>query len=135
MNKKIVIAAVCTIAAFGIGISALQNAQDHARYSEVFAVDATFYPQQKHVEIKYSDNTGMTGSVIVEILGMSQSFQRTFDSSSFSLLVPFDSVPQYGWRSTPVTFVVEHQEFGTIGIKVDIHNDGEPAGGVIFSRL
>lgn len=135
MKRKIILAAVCTIVALGVGISFVQNAQISSKYDSVFSVDATFYPEKKLVEIKFDDKTKMTRSVTLEILGMERSFQRVFETPGFAVAVPFDAVPQYGWRSMPVTFVVEHEEMGKIGIKIDIHNDGEPAGDVIFSEL
>ncbi|WP_268542985.1 hypothetical protein [Candidatus Nitrosotenuis cloacae] len=134
MNKKVALAAVCTIVVLGIGISVLQNMQISEKYSQVFTVDATFYPDKKIIEITYDDSTQKTKRVVLEILGMQTSFQKIFDSSSFVAQVPFDSVPQYGWRSMPVTLAVEHDEFGKIGIKTDVHNNGEPSSSLIFSR-
>lgn len=134
MNRKVTLAAICTIVALGIGISVIQNMQISEKYSQVFSVDATFYPDKKTIEIKYDDSTQKTKHVVLEILGMQTSFQKRFDSSSFVVQVPFDSVPQYGWRSMPVTLAVEHEEFGKIGIKTDVHNDGEQSGSLIFSK-
>lgn len=127
--------AVATIIAFGVGISTVQNAQLSEKYSKLFNVDAIYYPEKKSVEITFEDSTKKTSHVTLEILGMESSFQKTFESSRFTTGVPFDSVPQYGWRSMPVTFVVEHEDFGKIGIKIDIHNADEPRGTVIFSQL
>jgi len=134
MNKKVALAAICTIVAFGIGISVVQNMQVSEKYSKVFTVDATFYPDKKMIEIKYDDSTQKTKHAVLEILGMQTSFQKSFDSPSFAVQVPFDSVPQYGWRSMPITLVVEHEEFGKIGIKTDVHNDGEQPSSLIFSE-
>lgn len=134
MNKKVALAAVLTIAVLGIGISVLQNMQISEKYSKVFSVDATFYPDKKIIEIKYEDSTQKTRHVVLEILGMQTSFQKEFDSPSFVVQVPFDSVPQYGWRSMPVTLAVEHDDFGKIGIKTDVHNDGEMPSSLIFSK-
>lgn len=135
MKAIILLAVVGTIVMLGIIIPALQNAQHAEKYSEAFSVDATFYPEQKQVEITFNDRTEKTRGIVLEILGMEQSFQRQFDVPSFSVNVPFDAEPQHGWRSMPVTFVVEHEEFGRVGIKIDIHDKDEPAGNVIFSKL
>jgi hypothetical protein len=135
MNRKIILSTVCTIVVLGIGLSIVQNMQDSSMYYDVFAVDAVFYPDKKIVEITYDDNTEKTTRVVLEILGMEPSFQKTFDTFKFSLAVPFDDEPKYGWRSMPVTFVVYHEDYGKVGIKIDIHNAGSPAGNAIFSRL
>ncbi|CAE6498337.1 MAG: hypothetical protein QXE84_06355 [Candidatus Nitrosotenuis sp.] len=135
MNKKLILAAVATIFAFGIGISVVQNAYVSEKYSQIFHVDALFDPEKKSVQITFDDTTKKTKRVTLEILGMESSFQRIFESSSFTTYVPFGSAPQYGWRSMPVTFVAEHEELGKIGIKIDIHNVGEPRGSIIFSQL
>lgn len=135
MNKKIVLASVGTIIALAVGISIVQSIQVSEKYSDVFTVDATYYPERKLVEVRFDDNSKKTESVILEVLGLQPSFQKIFDSSSFVTTIPFDSEPQYGWKVTPVTFVVEHTEYGKIGIKIDIHNEGEPSGNAIFTEL
>jgi hypothetical protein len=135
MNKKAMLATVCTIVAFGIGVSIIQSVENSEKYSKIFFVDATFYQDKKIIEIKYNDTSQKTKLVILEILGMKQSFQRTFTDSTFSIQVPFDSVPQYGWKVMPITLVVEHEEFGKVGIKTDIHNRNEPQSNLIFSKL
>ncbi len=66
---------------------------------------------------------------------MAESFQKNHVGSEFTEKVPFSSVPQYGWKTNPVTFVVEHEEFGTIGIKTEIHASDEPPTPIIFSKL
>lgn len=104
------------------------------KYEPVFDLDATFHPIQKQVEIKFSDKTGKTTNVVLEILGMETSFQKTLDGPSFTLMVPFDKEPQYGWKVVPITLVVNHQEFGKIGVKTDIHEEGQSSK-TIFTQL
>ncbi|QLH09038.1 hypothetical protein [Candidatus Nitrosotenuis sp. DW1] len=134
MNKKITLAVVLTIIVFGIGLSVVQNTQNSEKYSRVFYLDATFYKDKKYVEIKFDDSTQKTASSVLEIQGMETSFQKTFTGSNFTIQVPFDSVPKYGWKTMPVTLVVVHSEFGKVGVKVDIHDFGEPSGNLIFSE-
>lgn len=134
MNKKITLAVILTIIIFGIGISIVQNVQNSEKYSEIFHLDATFYKEKKYVEIKFDDSTQKTTGIILEIQGMETSFQKTFTGSNFTIQVPFDDVPKYGWKTMPVTLVVEHSEFGKIGIKTDIHDSGNPSGSLIFSE-
>ena len=134
MNKKITLAVILTIIIFGIGISIVQNIQNSEKYSGMFYLDATFYKEKKYVEIKFDDSTQRTTLVILEIQGMDTSFQKTFTGSNFTIQVPFDDVPKYGWKTMPVTLAVEHSEFGKIGIKTDIHDYGNPSGNLIFSE-
>jgi hypothetical protein len=134
MNKKITLTVILTIIIFGIVISVAQNMQNSAKYSGVFFLDATYYGEKKYVEIRFDDSTQKTSSVILEIQGMETSFQKTFTGSNFTIQVPFDEVPKYGWKTMPVTLAVEHSEFGKIGIKTDIHDSGEQSGNLIFSE-
>ena len=108
---------------------------DRELYSETFLIDAVYLEEEGHVEISYLDKSGKTKTVILEILGMSESFQKNFVSSEFTETVPFSSTPTYGWKTNPVTFVVEHEEFGKIGAKTEIHAIDEPAPTIIFSKL
>jgi hypothetical protein len=134
MNKKITLTVILTIIIFGIVISVAQNMQNSAKYSGVFFLDATYYGEKKYVEIRFDDSTQKTSSVILEIQGMETSFQKTFTGSNFTIQVPFDEVPKYGWKTMPITLAVEHSEFGKIGIKTDIHDSGEQSGNLIFSE-
>ncbi len=108
---------------------------DRELYSSTFVVDAIYLEEEGTVEISFLDNSGKTHSVVLEILGMAESFQKNYVGSEFTEKIPFSSVPQYGWKTNPVTFVVEHEEFGTIGIKTEIHASDEPPAPIIFSQL
>jgi len=134
LNKKIILAAVGTIIALGIGISVSQSIMVQEKYSKVFYFDATFYEEKKYVEITFSDQSKKTTNVVLEILGMEESFQKTFSGSDFTITVPFDKEPQYGWKTVPVTLVVEHPEFGKVGLKTEVHMPGQQPK-VIFSQL
>ena len=134
MNKKIILASVITIIAFGIGISIFQSISVQQKYQDLLYLDGTFYPDKKLVEITFADKTQKTTSVVLEILGMEKSFQRTFDGHSFTITVPFDKEPQYGWKVVPITLVVTHPEFGKVGVKTDIHDVGKSSG-TIFTQL
>lgn len=135
MNKKITLVAVSTIIAFGIGLSIIQSVKISEKYSEIFYLDATFYDDKKYIQIKFDDVSEKTSSATLEILGMTQSFQKKFTGSHFDIQIPFDDVPEYGWKSMPITVVVEHQEFGKVGLKTEVHNNGQPPNKIIFSEL
>ena len=108
---------------------------DRELFANTFIVDAIYLEKEGHVEISFLDNSGKTKSVVLEILGMPESFQKTFTGSEFSESVSFSETPKYGWKSNPVTFVVDHEEFGKIGIKTEIHTPSEPPAPLIFSKM
>ncbi|MFM8658334.1 MAG: hypothetical protein ACKOCQ_00110 [Candidatus Nitrosotenuis sp.] len=134
MNKKVILASICTIIAFGIGISIYQSVSVQQKYENILFLDGTFHPDTKQVEITFTDKTQKTTGIVLEILGMEKSFQKTFTGHSFTILVPFDGEPQYGWKVVPITLVIEHPDFGKVGIKTDIHDEGKSSK-TIFSQL
>ena len=108
---------------------------DKELYANTFIVDAIYLKEEGYVEISFLDNSGKTKSVVLEILGMPESFQKKFIGSEFSERVSFFETPKYGWKTMPVTFVVDHEEFGIIGIKTEIHTPSEPPTPIIFSKI
>ena len=98
-------------------------------------VDAIYEPGNNIVKIIYSDNSKMTSLVVLEILGMEETFHKEFSQQSFVEIVQFDSAPKYGWATMPVTFFLEHEELGFIGLKTEIHPYDEPKPKVIYSKI
>jgi len=101
----------------------------------VIFVDAVYEPENNIVKITYSDNSKMTSLVVLEILGMEETFHKEFSQQSFVEIVQFDSAPKYGWATMPVTFFLEHEELGFIGLKTEIHPYDEPKPKVIYSKI
>ena len=134
MARKIVpIISVVAITALGILFLYDSSSYDNEQFAHTFDVDAIYYENQGIVEISFNDNSQKTSSVVLEILGMEETFQKTFEGSSFVERVQFDSSPKYVWQIHPITLVVDHQELGKIGIKTEIHSENEPAPRIIFS--
>ena len=98
-------------------------------------VDAIYEPGNNIVKIIYSDNSKMTSLVVLEILGMEETFHKKFSDQSFVEIIKFDSVPKYGWATMPVTFFLEHEVFGLVGLKTEIHLNDEPKPKVIYSEI
>ena len=67
--------------------------RDRELLSETFIVEAVYIEDEGHVEISFLDKSGKTKNVILEILGMPESFQKSFDGSEFTEFVPFSSTP------------------------------------------
>ena len=101
----------------------------------VIFVDAVYEPENNIVKITYSDNSKMTSLVVLEILGMEETFHKEFSQQSFVEIVQFDSAPKYGWATMPVTFFLEHEELGLVGLKTEIHPYDEPKPKVIYSKI
>ncbi|MFQ5781725.1 MAG: hypothetical protein ACE5GR_01560 [Nitrosopumilus sp.] len=100
---------------------------------QTFQVEAIYY-DSGHIEVSYFDKSDKTHSVVLEILGMEESFHKTFSDSEFIEIVPFPNPPKYGWPIHPVVFEIEHEELGHIQLKTEIHPLGEPVPPVIYSR-
>jgi len=100
---------------------------------QTFQIEAIYY-DSGYVEISYFDKSSKTNSVVMEILGMEESFQKTFSASEFIEIVPFPNVPKYGWPIHPVVLEIDHKEFGHIQLKTEIHPLGDPLPPVIYSK-
>ena len=135
MNKKI-IAVALTIAIIAIMLSATSNsALDESTISQTIFVDAMYDPKNSIVKITYNDNSEKTNLVTLEILGMEETFHREYAQSSFVETVQINSEPKYGWSTTPVVFSINHDEFGKIGIKTEIYEQGESKPRIIYSKI
>ena len=101
--------------------------------SQTFQVDAIYY-DSGNVEISFLDKSGKTDFVIMEILGMDESFQKSLPGSQFVETVSFPNSPKYGWAIHPIVLEIEHLEFGHIQLKTEIHPHDKPVPPVIYSR-
>ena len=135
MNKKI-IAVALTIAMIAIVMSATSNsALDESTISQTIFVDAVYESKSSIVKITYNDNSEKTNLVTLEILGMEETFHREYAQSSFVETVQINSEPKYGWSTTPVVFSINHDEFGKIGLKTEIYEQGESKPRIIYSKI
>ena len=100
---------------------------------QTFILEAIYY-DSGHVEVSYLDNSGKTNSVVMEILGMDESFHKTFYDSEFIEIIPFPNAPKYGWAIHPVVLEIDHDELGHIQLKTEIRPLGDPAPPVIYGR-
>ena len=100
---------------------------------QTFQVDATYY-ETGNVEISFFDKSGKTTFVVMEILGMDETFQKSYSGLKFTELVPFPNTPKYGWAIHPVVLEIEHSEFGHIQLKTEIHESDQPIPPVIYSK-
>ena len=135
MNRKIIAAAsIIAIAAIVISITS-DSALDESTISQIIFVDAVYEPKNKIVRITYNDNSEMTNLITLEILGMEKTFHKEFSQSSFVETIEINSEPKYGWSTTPVVFSINHDEFGKIGLKTEIYEQGESKPRIIYSKI
>lgn len=99
---------------------------------ENFKINAIYY-DTGYVEVSYLDKSDKTNSVVLEILGMETSFQKTFSDSEFIEIIPFPNTPKYGWEIHPIVMEIEHEEFGHIQLKTEIHELNDPSPNTIYS--
>jgi len=135
MNRKI-IAAASIIAVIATVVSITSNsAVDESIITQTIFVDTVYDPKNKIVKITYNDDSKKTNLVTLEILGMEETFHKEFSRSSFVEIVQINSEPKYGWSTMPVVFSVNHDEFGKIGLKTEIYEQGESKPRIIYSKI
>jgi len=135
MNRKIIAAAsIIAISAIVISVTS-DSALDESMISQIIFVDAVYEPKNKIVRITYNDNSEMTNLITLEILGMEKTFHKEFLQSSFVETVKINFKPKYGWSTTPIVFSINHDEFGKIGLKTEIYEQGESKPRIIYSKI
>jgi len=135
MNRKIIaVASIIAIAAIVISVTS-DSALDESTISQIIFVDAVYEPKNKIVRITYNDNSEMTNLIILEVLGMEKTFHKEFSQRSFVETIEINSEPKYGWSTTPVVFSINHDEFGKIGLKTEIYEQGESKPRIIYSKI
>ena len=135
MNKKI-IAVASIIAIIAILLSVTSNsALDESAISQTIFVDAVYEPESKIVKITYNDNSKKTNLATLEILGMEKTFHKEFSQNTFVETIEINSEPKYGWSTTPVVFSINHDQFGKIGLKTEIYEQGELKPRIIYSKI
>ena len=135
MNRKIIVVAlIIAIAAIVILVTS-DSALDESTISQTIFVDAIYDPKNKIVKIMYNDNSKKTNLATLEILGMEKTFHKEFSQSSFVETVKINSEPKYGWSTTPVVFSINHDQFGKIGLKTEIYEQGESKPRIIYSKI
>ena len=134
MARKILpVISLGIITVFAIVFLSGGGTDDNDILSQTFQVDAVYY-DSGNVEISFLDTSGKTDFVIMEILGMDESFQKSFGGSQFVETVSFPNPPKYGWAIHPIVLEIEHLEFGHVQLKTEIHPPDQPIPPVIYSR-
>jgi hypothetical protein len=100
-----------------------------------FKFDAVYLNDDNSVLITFSDETDKSSFAILEILGMETTFHKEFKitNSSFSQLVSLDTIPKYGWKTTPVILEITYDESNTVKMKTEIHDEDQIPPEIIFT--
>lgn len=131
MAKKIIpLISIIVITVLGL-FFIFDSGSNHDVLKSTFEIDATYY-DEGYVEISYLDKTSKTNYVVLEVLGMDKSFQKTLSGSKFVETVPFPILPKHGWQVHPVTFLIDHHDLGKVSLKTEIHSFGEDAPPIIY---
>jgi len=117
------------------------NNNDNEILESTFTVNAVYFESQNanlddgYIQITFKDNTLKTKAIVLEVLGMDESFQKTFlDSSEFVETIPFPTPPKYGWAIHPITLLIDHEDLGKISLKTEIRPFGEPPAPIIYGH-
>jgi hypothetical protein len=101
-----------------------------------FSIEAVYFDESNdgYIQIIFKDKSEKTNAVVLEVLGMDESFQKTFVSSEFTEVISFPTPPKYGWEIHPVTLLIDHEELGKVSIKTEIRPYGEPPAPIIYGN-
>ena len=97
-------------------------------------IDAVYHSDRQYIEISYLDTSEQTDAVVLEVLGLDTTFQKRFSGSAFVQTVPFSSEPQFGWAVHPIVLEIDHQTFGHIQLKTEVHAPDTEKPPIIYSK-
>ena len=132
MPKNFLTILIATIAVSTVII--LNTISDDELDFSHFKFDAVYLNDGNSVLITFSDETGKSSFAILEILGMEKTFHKEFKivNSSFSQLVPLDTIPKYGWKTIPVILEITYNGFNMVKMKTEIHYEDQTPPKIIF---
>ncbi len=112
---------------------------DEEILKSTFSIEAVYFDENNdtndaYIQITFKDNSEKTNAVVLEVLGMEKSFQKTFVNSEFVEIISFPTTPKYGWEIHPVTLLIDHEELGKISLKTEIRPYGQPPAPIIYGN-
>lgn len=113
--------------------------QNEEVLKSTFYVDAIYVENSEssnsnYIQIAFEDKSQKTNAVVLEVLGMEESFQKTYLESEFVETIMFPAPPKYGWEIHPVTLLIDHEELGKVSIKTEIRPEGETSSPIIYGK-
>lgn len=128
-RRRAYVAAGAAVLAVAVALGAAGPADT---VPDAFQIQATYL--DGHVTISFADASGGTTRTVVEILGMEETFHRTYGAGGFEERIPFPGPPRYGWGAHPVIFDIRHDTLGDLRIKTEIRDAGEPPAPLLLER-
>ncbi len=116
--------------------------EDKEILKSTFLIEAVYFDENNsdiesddaYIQITFKDKSEKTNAVVLEVLGMEKSFQKTFVDSEFVEIISFPTTPKYGWEIHPVTLQIDHEELGQVSLKTEIRPYGELAAPIIYGN-
>ena len=136
--KKTTSVIITAILVAGIAISLTEQFDsDNSGILDQIEFDAVYLESENFIKISFDDKSKNTKSAILEILGMDVTYHKEYifnDESSFIEMVYLEKIPKYGWETTPVTLEINHSQFGKIGLKTEIYEQGDSIPKIIVEQ-
>ena len=135
--------ALVSVTAFAILFLSGTGNDDKEILKSTFSIEAVYFDQSNsedldsgdgYIQITFKDKSEKTNAVVLEVLGMEKSFQKTFVDSEFVEIISFPTTPKYGWEIHPVTLLIDHEELGKVSLKTEIRPYGEPSAPIIYGN-
>ena len=136
--KKTTSVIITAIIVAGIAFSLTEQFDsDNSVILDQIEFDAVYLESKNFIKISFDDKSKNTKSAILEILGMDVTYHKEYifnDESSFIEMVYLEKIPKYGWETTPVTLEINHSQFGKIGLKTEIYEQGDSIPKIIVEQ-
>ena len=104
---------------------------------EQIEFDAVYLKNEQIVEISFIDKSTNTKTAILEVLGMEKTYHQEFlldNEDGFVDRMRLNQLPEYGWKTIPVTLEIDHYVFGKFGLKTEIHTPEESKPEIILEQ-
>ena len=116
---------IIAIVVAGVALGAIDQLNTKESYVlDEIDFDAIYLENKQIVQISFIDKSNKTQFAVLEVLGMDVTYHKEYlfdDESIFAEEMYLETVPKYGWKTTPVTLEIQHSEFGKIGLKTEIY--------------
>jgi hypothetical protein len=135
-KTSIVITVAIIVAGIAFSISDQINTKESHILDQI-EFDAVYLESEQTVEILFIDKSNKTQFAVLEILGMDVTYHKEYlfdDKSIFTEEMYLETIPKYGWKTTPVTLEIQHSEFGKIGLKTEIYELDQPKPKIIIEE-
>ena len=136
--KKTTSVIITAIIVAGIAFSLTEQFDsDNSVILDQIEFGAVYLESENFIKISFDDKSKNTKSAILEILGMDVTYHKEYifnDESSFIEMVYLEKIPKYGWETTPVTLEINHSQFGKIGLKTEIYEQGDSIPKIIVEQ-